>query len=85
RAKPLSRDDRRNAIMEAIVPLIVAHGRSVTSKQIAEAAGVAEGTIYSVFADKDELLEATVHHHLERASMAPKIDELPPGFPLAEV
>ena len=58
RAAALPRRERRAAIVEATLPLLVAHGAGVTSRQIAEAAGVAEGTIFRVFTDKDELLEA---------------------------
>ena len=41
RAKPLSPDDRRKALVEATIPLLLEHGRAVTTKQIADAAGVA--------------------------------------------
>jgi AcrR family transcriptional regulator len=56
RAAPLSAPARRAAIVAATVPLLRRHGMSVTTRQIAEAAGVAEGTIFSVFADKETLL-----------------------------
>jgi len=65
RAKPLSRDERRAVIVDATLPLLIEHGASVNSKQIAEAAGVAVGTIYSVFEDKDELVSACIRHFFD--------------------
>ena len=44
RARPLPPDQRRAALIEATVPLLAQHGMRVTTRQIAEAAGVAEGT-----------------------------------------
>ncbi len=60
RVKPLPADQRRAAIIEATLPLLRAHGRSVTTRQIATAAGVAEGTIFRVFPDKHALIEAAL-------------------------
>lgn len=65
RATPLSPDDRRSAIVEAVVPLLTEHGPSVTTRQIAEAAGVAEGTLFRVFPDKRALLLAVAEHLVE--------------------
>jgi AcrR family transcriptional regulator len=56
RAKPLAPELRRRAIVEAIIPLILKHGGTVTTAQMAEASGVAEGTIFKVFSDKSALL-----------------------------
>ncbi len=53
-------EQRRAAIVEAVRPLLLEHGDGVTVRQIAAAAGVAEGTIFGVFADKDELIAATI-------------------------
>ncbi len=60
RAEPLAPDERRRAIVEAAIPLLVDRGSSVTTKQIAEAAGIAEGTIFRVFPDKAALIIAAV-------------------------
>lgn len=58
RAAPMSPDDRRRAIIDAVRPLLIEHGDRLTTRLIAEAAGVAEGTIFRVFPDKDALLHA---------------------------
>jgi AcrR family transcriptional regulator len=60
----MSPEDRRRAIVAATVPLIVEHGDRVTTRLIAEAAGVAEGTIFRVFPDKDALLLAAAEETL---------------------
>lgn len=51
---------RRAAIIEATLPLIEDHGTTVTTRQVAEAAGVAEGTIYRVFDSLQDLIDASV-------------------------
>jgi AcrR family transcriptional regulator len=53
-------DDRRAALIAATVPLLREHGLDVTTKQIAQAAGVAEGTIFGVFPDKTSLVHAAL-------------------------
>ena len=53
-------DARRASIIAAALPLLRAHGRSVTTSQIALAAGVAEGTLFRVFPDKDALIDAAM-------------------------
>lgn len=58
RARRLPPDVRRAALVDASLPLVMRHGAAVSTRQIAEAAGVAEGTIFRVFADKDALLRA---------------------------
>ncbi len=58
RAAPMAPDERRRAIVDVVVPLLLQHGDGVTTKQIAEAAGIAEGTIFRVFPDKAALLMA---------------------------
>lgn len=60
RVAPLAPDERRAAIIEATIPLLEEHGTAINTKQIAQAAGVAEGTLFRVFPDKGSLLRAAV-------------------------
>jgi AcrR family transcriptional regulator len=48
--------DRRAALVAATVPLLREHGADISTRQIARAAGVAEGTIFGVFPDKNSLV-----------------------------
>lgn len=74
RATPLPPDERRAAIIEAVLPLLVEHGRGTTSRQLAAAAGVSEGTIFKAFGDKDELFAAALEHALDTAPMSAAIE-----------
>ncbi|XVV05245.1 TetR/AcrR family transcriptional regulator [Actinosynnema sp. CA-248983] len=60
RAPAMSPEDRREAIIAATLPLLYDHGANVTTSQIAKAAGIAEGTVFRAFKDKQELLATCV-------------------------
>jgi AcrR family transcriptional regulator len=61
----MSPDDRRRAIVAAVRPLLLEHGDGVSTRLIAEAAGIAEGTIFRVFPDKDALMQAVAADTLD--------------------
>ena len=52
-------------IVDATLPLLLQNGEMVTTRQIADAAGIAEGTIFRVFEDKDALIAAVVDRALD--------------------
>jgi AcrR family transcriptional regulator len=54
-ARPLS-EDKRTAILEAATEAVATLGVSAPTAKIAKGAGVAEGTLFTYFANKDELL-----------------------------
>ena len=81
RASAMPPEQRRAAIIEAVRPLFAEYGESLTSKQIAAAAGIAEGTIFRVFADKDELLDATLEASLDQEPFERALREIDPALP----
>lgn len=81
RAAPLPADERRAAIIESVLPLLVEHGATITTRQIAVAAAVSEGTIFNVFADKTELLSAALETAIDAAPFERAISEIDPGLP----
>ena len=64
-------------IVAASVPLLVEHGDRLTTRQIADAAGIAEGTIFRVFADKDEIIVAAIEAALDPAPLEAALGEIP--------
>src|ERR1700726_2010568 len=54
-ARPLS-EEKRTAILEATAEVVAMLGVSAPTAKIAKEAGVAEGTLFTYFVNKDELL-----------------------------
>jgi len=68
-ARPLS-EEKRDAILDAAARLVAAQGTGASTAQIARAAKVAEGTVFTYFATKDALLNALFVRLETRLSMA---------------
>jgi AcrR family transcriptional regulator len=82
RAAPMPPDERRRAIVDAVVPLLLEHGRGLTTRQIAEGAGIAEGTIFRVFESKDALIDAALVSAFDPEPFLEAIARIDPDQPL---
>lgn len=67
RAAPLAPEERRSAILRAVAPLVRDRGLAVTTRELAAAAGVAEGTLFRVYPDKLALVLDAVADGLAHA------------------
>ena len=84
RAAALPPEERRAAIVDATLPLLLEHGTAVTTRMIAVAAGIAEGTIFRVFPDKDSLIQAVVDKAFDQAPTDAALAEIDLSLPFEE-
>jgi AcrR family transcriptional regulator len=84
RAKALSVEDRQSMILDAVTPLLIEHGQSVTTRQIAQCAGIAEGTIFRAFDSKDDLLRAAMDRQLDPQPFRLELAGIDCGLPVEE-
>ncbi|MFD8195303.1 TetR/AcrR family transcriptional regulator [Streptomyces wuyuanensis] len=84
RAPGMSPEQRREMIIQSAIPLIAEYGAAVTTAKIARAAGIGEGTIFRVFADKDELLQACVAEALSPEHAVRELDAIDVSQPLSD-
>jgi AcrR family transcriptional regulator len=78
----MSPDERRAMIIRTALPLVAAEGAAVTTAAIAAAAGVGEATVFRVFQDKEELLDACLAEALRPDNALDAIAEIPLDQPL---
>ncbi|MCX4449527.1 TetR/AcrR family transcriptional regulator [Streptomyces sp. NPDC087866] len=84
RAPAMSPEQRRAMIIQTAIPLIAEYGSAVTTAKIARAAGIGEGTIFRVFADKDELMQACVAEALSPEHAVRELDGIDLTQPLSD-
>jgi AcrR family transcriptional regulator len=84
RARPLAPGDRRDAILDAVVPLLRDKGRDVSTRQLAEAAGVAEGTLFRAFGDKETLIAAAIERIFDHAPLWEMLRGIDHALPFEE-
>jgi AcrR family transcriptional regulator len=81
RAAPLPPEERRRAIVDATLPLLAERGTAVTTRDLAGAAKVSEGTLFNVFADKDELIDAVIAAATDQAPIERAIASIDRSLP----
>lgn len=72
------------AIARAVLPVLVERGAAATTRELAGAAGVAEGTLFSVFDTKRDIIVAAIELHLNPEPIAAGLTTIPTERPLAE-
>lgn len=84
RARPMSPEERRSAILDAAIPLLRENGREVSTKQLAEAAGVAEGTLFRAFGDKEAIIAAAVERYFDPEPLRNALRAVDPAEPTVD-
>ncbi len=77
-------EDRRASLVAATIPLLCQYGRQVTTRQIADAARVAEGTIFRAFKDKEELIKSAIDAAFDPLPTLAELDGIDRGSALRE-
>lgn len=84
RAPAMSQEERRAAIVRSTIPLLIEHGGNVSTSQIAAAAGIAEGTVFRAFKDKQDLLLTCMRAGMDSEAEVARIQAIGLDMPLAD-
>lgn len=84
RAGRKSVEERRAIVVQAAIPLLVEIGPSVTTLQIARAAGISEPTIFRAFADKSEVLAACLAEATDPRHVVGELAAIDPSLSLRD-
>lgn len=84
RVPALAPEERREALIAATIPLLHEHGLDVSTRQIATAAGVAEGTIFGVFESKSSLVVCSVVKALDPQRTLDGLEAIDRSLPLRD-
>ena len=77
-------EQRRDQLVDVTLELLRLHGRAVTTRQIADRAGIAEGTIFRVVETKEELVDAAIARAFRPGGLEERIAEIDPRLPLED-
>lgn len=84
RARALALDDRRSELVDVIVDLLQTNRGVPSTREIAAAAGLAEGTIFRAFATKEELVDAATAAVFCPEPLLRALDDIPPRAELGD-
>jgi AcrR family transcriptional regulator len=84
RAPALPPEERRVQLECAAVRVLHDRGLAATTKEMAAAAGVAEGTIFRVFDSKEALVHAALRRAFDLGPLVARVDAVEPALPLRE-
>jgi AcrR family transcriptional regulator len=74
--------DRRRAILDVVIPLLIEKGPAITTAEMAKAANIAEGTIFRVFPDKPAVIFEAVKLAMDPTPAAEAIGAISPSASL---
>ena len=72
------------SILDAVVPLLLSHGADVTTKDIADAAGIAEGTIFRAFCGQGRAHPAAVARFMDPEPTFVLLEQIDPALDLED-
>lgn len=75
---------RQQAIIEAVTPLLLERGSEATSRELAQAAGIAEGTLFRAFESKDELIHAVLVAYVDVERLTRRMQDVSASAQLEE-